>query len=105
MKARDDRHKEALMRLGIDVPYTLKVVGGRLVFHLYGGGVLFWPPNATGDGRQFLDNLSVKQLRQMAKERGLRGWSRLNKQALKALIAGPGSRQLRIGDSARGKGG
>jgi hypothetical protein len=34
----------ALLELGIDQPYyTCRVVGGRLEFTLYGGGVVFWP--------------------------------------------------------------
>jgi hypothetical protein len=36
---------QALEELAVDKPwYTCRVVGGRLEFSLYGGEVVFWPP-------------------------------------------------------------
>jgi hypothetical protein len=36
--------RRAIKDLGIDRPYyTVKVVGGRLQFRLYGGDVVYWP--------------------------------------------------------------
>lgn len=35
----------AIKDLGINVPiYTTRVVGGRLELSLYGGDVVYWPP-------------------------------------------------------------
>jgi hypothetical protein len=37
----------AIRELGIDVPvYTTRVVGDRLELALYGGSVVYWPPEA-----------------------------------------------------------
>lgn len=40
--------EKALAELNLNKPYyTCRVVGNRLEFALYGGGVAFWPPEAA----------------------------------------------------------
>jgi hypothetical protein len=40
--------RQALDELGIDKPYfECKVVGGRLELTLYGGDVVYWPPDTS----------------------------------------------------------
>ena len=44
--------RQALDELGIDKPYfECKVVGSRLELTLYGGDVVYWPPNTSPSGR------------------------------------------------------
>lgn len=44
--------RQALEELGIDRPYfQCRVVGGRLELTLYGGDVVYWPPDSPPRGK------------------------------------------------------
>jgi hypothetical protein len=45
-------YDQALHELDITVPvYFCRLVGNRLEFHLYGGRIIFWPPDSPSPQR------------------------------------------------------
>jgi hypothetical protein len=75
---------DAIDALGINVPITrVRVVGNRVEIWTYGSGDMkVWEGAADLD----LGGLLVKDLRELAKEAGIEGASRLTKDKLKAKL-------------------
>ena len=79
----------AVQALGIDAPYTLRVVGGRWEFHCLGGRVYRWSPRmATDIADRAVDPraLNLRELRRLAVQLGIRMTSRYTKAKLVDLI-------------------
>ena len=77
--------KEMVQELGIDKPVmATRVVGNRVELYLYGGEVLNYPPTVPALD---LDDLSLKELRALAKEAGIAGYSKMKRDDLIAALS------------------
>lgn len=76
--------KQIADELGIDVPIlAVKQKGDSVEVHLYGGEVKVWTP---GKAKKELDQMTVKELRELVKEKGVKGYSTMSKKELLFIL-------------------
>ena len=75
--------------LNIKTPiFSYRVVGDRVELHLLGGRQVTYDPALAVDLPSLLSDLTVKELRLLAKDLGIAGISRMTKAALISALSG-----------------